>query len=78
MSKELVSLRRLLKRYFRLIADYSKELYSVDDGFTKQTEKEFKQYKTNLVLEVIQQSTTSLSQFILFLGHTCKRLELLV
>jgi hypothetical protein len=76
LPKELVSLRRLLKRYFRLIADYSKELYSVDDGFTKQTEKEFKQYKTNLVLEVIQQSTTSLSQFISFLDTLVNALNL--
>lgn len=76
LSGELVSLRRLLKRYFRLIADYSKELYSVDDGFTKQTEKEFKQYKTKLVLEVIQQSTKSLSQFILFLDTLVNALNL--
>lgn len=72
LLNEIDNLRNLLKKYFRLIADYSKDIYSVDDGFSKQTEKEFKEYKSYQFVEVIQWSTISLSRFVSYVDEYLK------
>ncbi|MGQ9723072.1 MAG: hypothetical protein ACUVXA_17350 [Candidatus Jordarchaeum sp.] len=59
-----------------MIANFSKDLYSIDDGFSKQTEREFKEYKFHQFVDAIQWSTVSLSKFVYFLDMYFKAMTL--
>ena len=72
MSKELVTLRSLLKKYFRLVASYSKDIYSVDDGFSTRTEKEFREYRMYRFVDAIGESTKQITQLVSILDKFVK------
>ena len=76
MSEELVTLRSLLKKYFRLVASYSKDIYSVNDGFSKGTEKEFREYRMYRFVDAIRESTKQITQLVSFLDKFVKAMIL--
>ncbi|MHA1578622.1 MAG: hypothetical protein ACTSUQ_03205 [Candidatus Freyarchaeota archaeon] len=76
MSEELATLRNLLKKYFRLVASYSKDIFSVNDGFSKGAEKEFREYRMYRFADAIGESTKQITQFVSFLEKFVKAMTL--